>query len=82
MTAHKVRRKRLAHGTPSGKGGGGQLVRIMVSLPPDDFRRLAELARQRGQPVAAVIREAVWAYLLPIEPDEATSQLQLFGELP
>ena len=41
----------------------------MVSLPPDDMRRLTWLAERRKIPVARLLRIAVWAYLLPIAPD-------------
>lgn len=63
MTAHTVRKK-------AGKGAEcGQMVRIMVSLPPDDMRRITWLAQKRNVPVASVLRDAVWTYTLPIAID-------------
>lgn len=64
MTAHTCRYKRPARGAVA-----GNLSRIMVSLPPDDMRRLTWLAERRKIPVARLLRIAVWAYLLPIAPD-------------
>lgn len=62
------------HATRKGCAEGSLSVddkspRIAVSLPPDDMRRLAWLAAKRGVPVASVLRDAVWAYLLPIAID-------------
>jgi metal-responsive CopG/Arc/MetJ family transcriptional regulator len=71
VTAHKVRRKRLAQGALLSGKNGAQLTRIAVSLPPDYFRRLACLAERRGGPVSAVIRDAVMFYLLRLEDEEA-----------
>lgn len=63
MTAHAVRQR-------AGRGASiGKMARIMVSVPPEDMRRLTWLAGQRGVPVSKVLRDAVWAYLLPIAPD-------------
>jgi hypothetical protein len=71
VTAHKVRRKRLARGAALiGKNGAG-LVRITVSLPPEHFRRLAWMAKKRGHPVAAIIRAGVLIWLQLAEADEA-----------
>ncbi len=70
MTLHTVRVRRTARGARAGR-----MTRVMASLEQADFRRLAWLARQRKVPVAAVLRDAVWAYLLPIaaDADRATS---------
>lgn len=63
MTAHAIRQN-------AGKGAKcGQMVRIMVSLPPADMRRMTWLAQKRNVPVANVLRDAVWAYMLPIASD-------------
>lgn len=59
------------HSTRKGcaQGCGDKSLRIAVSLPPDDMRRLSWLAAKRGVPVASVLRDAVWSYLLPIAID-------------
>lgn len=64
MTVHTVRLKRPAKGARTGK-----MVRVMASLEPADFRRLSLLARRRKVPVARVLRDAVYAYMLPIAAD-------------
>ena len=64
MTAHTRRFKSPAKGSRTGK-----MVRVMASLAPDEMRRLTWLARQRKVPVAKVLRDAVFAYMLPIAPD-------------
>lgn len=69
MTYH-ARRSKPAVGSAVTDCNGHRLSpRIAVSLPPDDMRRLTWLAERKGKPVAAVIRDAVWAYLLPIAAD-------------
>lgn len=71
MSLHKVRRGGRAKGAKRTNGNGHKLnPRIAVTLPEDDFRRLTWLAKKRGVPVAAVLRDAVWAYNLPIAPDD------------
>lgn len=65
MTVHTIRRK-PATGSQAKRMG---LVRIMASIPPDDFRRLTWLAAKRKVPVSNVLRDAVYAYLMPIAPD-------------
>ncbi len=63
MTGHANRQS-------AGKGASiGNLVRIMVSLSPDDMRRVSWLAQRRKHPVAKVLRDAVYAYMLPIAAD-------------
>lgn len=64
MTAHTCRYRREAQGAVAGK-----MRRVMVSVPPDDMRRITWLARKRKVPVAKVLRDAVWAYVLPIAAD-------------
>jgi uncharacterized protein YfaQ (DUF2300 family) len=64
VTAHTCRFKSPAQGARAGK-----MARIMVSLPPEDMRRLTWLAERRKLPVAKLLRIAVWAYLLPIAVD-------------
>jgi len=64
MSAHAIRLKRTAKGARAGK-----MVRVMASLPPDDMRRLTWLAAKRRVPVANVLRDAVYAYMLPIAAD-------------
>lgn len=70
MTFHKTRDKRKARGTTSnGKRERQRSPRIVVSIDADDFRRLAWWANRKGVPTAAVIRDAVRAYLLPVRVD-------------
>jgi hypothetical protein len=64
VTAHTCRFKSPAKGARAGK-----MARVMVSLPPEDMRRLTWLAERRKLPVAKLLRIAVWAYLLPIAVD-------------
>ncbi len=64
MTVHLTRTSRRAAGAPV-----GNMKRIAVSLPPDDMRRLTWWANKHGVPVSNVLRNAVWAYLLPIAAD-------------
>jgi hypothetical protein len=45
------------------------MSRVMASLEPDDMRRLCWLAKKRRVPVSKVLRDAVYAYLLPIRAD-------------
>ena len=66
MTAHTVRLKRKAKGARA-----GNMVRIMASFEPADFRLLQALANKRKIPVSRVLRDAVWAYLLPLKGGEA-----------
>lgn len=69
MTMHTTRLKR-ANGTSRANGHGHKLSpRIAITLSEDDFRRLTWLADKRGVPVAAVLRDAVWAYMIPITPE-------------
>lgn len=69
MTYHSTR-KRPANGSARTNANGNKLSpRISLALPPDDMRRLTWFAEQKGKPVAAVLRDAVWAYLLPIAAD-------------
>jgi predicted transcriptional regulator len=64
VTAHTCRYKRTAKGALVGK-----MSRVTVSLEPEDVRRLAWLADKRKVPVASVLRDAVYAYMLPIMVD-------------
>lgn len=69
MTYHKSR-KRPASGSARTNASGNKLSpRISLALPEDDMRRLNWFAAQKNKPVAAVLRDAVWAYLLPIAAD-------------
>jgi len=61
VTAHTCRFKKPAKGAKVGK-----LVRVAVSLPEEDMRRVLWLAEQRKVPAAKILRDAVWAYMLPI----------------
>lgn len=71
MTVHTCRVKRQAKGARAGK-----MARVMVSLQPDDMRRLTWWANKHGVPVSNVLRNAVWAYLLPIAADADAAQEQ------
>lgn len=64
MTVHTCRVNRTAKGARSGK-----MTRIAVSLEPDDMRRLTWWAAKNKVPVSSVLRNAVWAYLLPVAAD-------------
>ncbi|MBS0219159.1 MAG: hypothetical protein JSR91_00305 [Proteobacteria bacterium] len=76
MTAHTCRYKRPAKGART-----GNMVRIMASITPEDMRRLTWLANKRQVPVAKLIRDAVWAYLLPIAADaDAEENWQSAGD--
>ncbi len=63
MTWH-VQPSRPARRTARTNEYGNKLSpRIAVSLGEDEFSRLASLAAEAGKPLAAVIRDAVHAYL-------------------
>lgn len=64
MTAHTIRLKRKANGAKC-----GHMLRVMASLDPEDFKRLKWIADRRQVPIARVIRDAVWAYVLPIKTE-------------
>ena len=66
MTAHTIRTKRTAKGART-----SNMVRIMASVEAADFRLLQALAKKRKIPVSRVLRDAVWAYLLPLKPRTA-----------
>lgn len=69
MTYH-TRRKKPGAGSQHGNEMGHKLSpRISLALPPDDMRRLHWWAAKKGKPVAAILRDAVWAYLLPVAAD-------------
>ena len=58
MTIHAIRRKRQAKGHRV-----SNLVRVTVSLEPELFDHLRDLALGRAVPFAAIIREAIDEYL-------------------
>jgi len=75
MTFHKKRHgdHRIKGHTPKprkrAKGStasGAKSPRIMVSYGPEDFRVLTAFAHAKGKTVAQVLRDALFAYLLPI----------------
>lgn len=37
----------------------------MAHLPADDFAVLQNIALQKGVPLTQILRDAVWAYVLP-----------------
>jgi non-ribosomal peptide synthetase component F len=57
-------------------------VAISVDLPTDDLARLTWWAEKKGVPVAVVLRDAVWAYLLPVRDDYATSKSKAAAPAP
>lgn len=69
MTYHATR-SRPAVGSRRTNAMGQKLSpRISVALPADDMRRLTWFAAKKGKPVASILRDAVWAYLLPVAAD-------------
>ncbi len=64
MTARK--RSKVHGGVRSGAGRKGFIkdaYRLSVNFPGTDFDALEQLAEERGASIAAVVREAVRAYL-------------------
>lgn len=57
-------------------------TRIEVHLTGEQRRRLDELGRRQGKALAALIREAVDAYLAASGPDPQRSLDSTFGALP
>lgn len=45
------------------------MARFLVDVPPDDVRRLDEIARSEGKSRAAVLREAVATYIAESNKD-------------
>jgi hypothetical protein len=66
---HGARKGRARGGQATGVNGRANSPRIAVTLNDVEFRRLSWLAAKRGVPVAAVIRDSIFAYLLPIAAD-------------
>ena len=54
---------------PAGVNRFDRSPSISVTLPPEDMRRLKWWAAKKGLPVASILRDAIWAYLLPIAGD-------------
>lgn len=69
MTYHTRRKKPGAGSRHSNALGNKLSPRISLALPADDMRRLTWFAEKKGKPVAAILRDAVWAYLLPVAAD-------------
>jgi len=69
MTYHTTRSKPAAGSTGNNPLGQKLSPRIAFSLPEDDMRRLTWWSAKKGKPVSAILRDAVWAYLLPIAAD-------------
>lgn len=68
MTFHS-RSKRKVKG--HGPNRFARSPRIAVSLDPVDHHNIVWLAEQKGIPVAHVIRDAIWAYMLPYRTNPA-----------
>lgn len=67
----RSKRKVLAGPARINKGGHLLKPRIAVTLDEVDFANINWLAAQKGIPVAQVLRDAVWAYLLPYRTNPA-----------
>jgi hypothetical protein len=64
MTFHRVRHRRLAHGTAPRNALGHHLSsRLTVSLNAVEFIRVVALAERLGIPAAAVMHRALANYL-------------------
>lgn len=61
MTLHTARKI-----AANGRRRGDQ-VSIMAHLPADDFAILQRLAEQKSLPLTQILRDAVWAYVLPLK---------------
>ena len=69
MTFHRVRHRRLAHGTAPTNTLGHQLSpRLTVSLSAIEHIRVVAVAERLGIPAAAVMRRAVAAYVSKFPP--------------
>jgi hypothetical protein len=51
--------------------GGQRSPRVMVSFDPVDFILATRLAERKGIPLARVMRDALYAYLLPFRKNPA-----------
>lgn len=71
MTFHTKSKRKVRGPKCPGRQNGAKSPRISVSLDVIDFHNIAWLAEQKGKPVAAVIRDALWAYLLPFRTNPA-----------
>jgi hypothetical protein len=66
VTFHTTSARRQVKGPKCpGRQNGAKSPRIAVSLDRVDFDSLTALAARKKIPVAQVLRDAVWAYLLP-----------------
>jgi hypothetical protein len=64
------KRKGLAKGAPTERKGGRVLdLRIMATLPKEDFEILAWWAAKHQRSMAEELRRAVWAYVHCLRPD-------------
>lgn len=64
-------RKRKAKGFGRSNNGYSSSPRIAVSLDEIDFANIRWLAEQKGKPVSAIVRDAIFAYLLPFRTNPA-----------
>jgi len=55
-------------------------MRTLVDIPESDLRELSELGRRQGQSRAALIREAVGAYLAVRRQIRAADAFGLWGQ--
>lgn len=62
MTFHSRRTKQTRRPTSTNKFGHKLSPRVSVSLDPDDFAVLSQLAQKRQEPLAQVMRDAAKAY--------------------
>ena len=71
MTFHtRSVRQRVKGPKCPGGANGSKSPRLAVSLDRVDFDSLTKLAEQKKIPVAQVLRDAVWAYLLPFRGEK------------
>jgi len=54
-------------------------MRTLIDLPESDLRELNELGRRQGQSRAALIREAIGAYLATRRQNRAADAFGLWG---
>lgn len=57
-------------------------VRLTVSLPPDDYERVRDLAERMRVSLAWVVREAVTEYMATPETESGPSSDQKSGTVP
>lgn len=69
MTFHTRARAKVPQGCPINPTKRRSALRVMVSLDDVQFHRMNWLARKRKTTLAAVARDAIYAYTLCIAPE-------------